>query len=575
MGGPIRPGYYRAVFSNRGARLLELDLGDYYRTVGLSEDERQDVSNWLPLVESVETRAGATGSLLLKTSSSSEDLAPAGLEDVLWTMRVLDDRVGVEFRYGPGTGVIFTKRITFEPGTWNVRLRLEIENRSAGPGGRREFVLVPAECVVPELASRFYVEPQAVAVGGEEISTEGAPGVDAPGPLEVPTPLLLAGVHNKYFAFLLHEDADKGTREPLRGARYRPVVELGLAEPRDLIAVDVPLRLDLPGPGQTAGWDYLVYAGPKEPVTFIDAFEPHELVVKRDLSGSLCGLDFSAIGNILLVVLRFFHRFTGNWGVAIILMTISVRLALFPLNRRSQTSMARYQKKMKRVQPQLDEVKKRYENDSKKLREAQGRIMQQEGAYPPLGGCLPIFLQLPIFFGLFSMLRTTFDLRQEPFYGWITDLSQPDRLMRLDLELPLFLPDIEYLNVLPLLMVVMWILQQKGMPQPTDEQAKRMQKMMTFMPIVFGLMLYNYAAGLSLYIMTSSTLGIFEQKVVKKVWPIDDTEVMGKKKKKKGCGPFAGVMEHMAEKQRGQLKRMQAVQAEQRRQTARKKKKRR
>jgi len=278
---------------------------------------------------------------------------------------------------------------------------------------------------------------------------------------------------------------------------------------------------------------------------------------------------FTSIGRALLYVLGLFHSLVGNWGLAIILLTLCVRGLLFPLNRRSQTAMARYQKKMKRVQPRLEESKKKFANDSQKQREAQARIMQEEGAFPPLGGCLPIFFQMPIFFGLFSALRTSFDLRQEPFYGWIKDLSLPDHLLRLGLNVPLV--DLEYLNLLPILMVVMWILQQKGMPQPTDEQAARMQKMMTFMPIMFGFMLYNYAAGLSLYMITTSTFGIIEQRVIKKVWPIDDTEV--EKKKKSGCGPLAGMMENMAEKQREQMKRAQAMQEQRKKGPKRKKKK--
>ena len=133
------------------------------------------------------------------------------------------------------------------------------------------------------------------------------------------------------------------------------------------------------------------------------------------------------------------------------------------------------------------------------------------------------------------------------------------RLLYIGLELPGFLPDFEYFNLLPILMVVLWILQQRGMPQPQDEQAARMQKMMMFMPVVFGFMLYNYAAGLSLYMITSSGVAIFEQKVIKKMWPIDDTEVV-KKSEPSGCGPFSGFMEQLAEKQKEHMKRMEAMQ---------------
>jgi YidC/Oxa1 family membrane protein insertase len=158
--------------------------------------------------------------------------------------------------------------------------------------------------------------------------------------------------------------------------------------------------------------------------------------------------------------------------------------------------MSRYQAKMKRLQPRIDEIKKRNAKDPAAQRQEQAKLMQEEGAFPPLGGCLPMFLQIPVFIGLFAALRASFDLRHAPFALWIQDLSMPDQLLRIGLSLPL-IGTIEYLNILPPLMVVLWIWQQKGMPVPADEQAARMQKMMMWMPVMMGFFLYNYAAGLS------------------------------------------------------------------------------
>jgi YidC/Oxa1 family membrane protein insertase len=566
IGAEPRPGAYRARFTNRGAALLELTLADFMREVGLDAEQRKDIANWLPLVEPVGEGAQRTSSLVLRTSDSSQDLAPGGLDTALWQMEELTaPEVGVRFRYAPPGGAVhFEKTFRFETGTWRIHVDLAIENTGTGSGKSAEFVLVPAGIVPAELGDKFYSEPTAVAIGADaggelEIASQHAPRTKAPGALEVPTPLVLAGVHSKYFAFLLREArADQGT---LLDATYTPFsdttpVATG-GRPKPLIQIEVPLRLALPAPGEQRRWEYVVYAGPKDPDVFVGDFAPHELVLDDDLS-----VDWIARG--LLRVLGFFHGLVGNWGAAIILLTLCVRLALFPLNRRSQTSMARYQKKMKRVQPKLEEAKKRYASDAQKLREAQARIMQEERAFPPLGGCAPIFLQMPVFFGLFSALRVSFDLRQAPFVGWIHDLSRPDHLLYLGLELPL-LPDVQYLNVLPILMVVLWILQQMGMPKPADEQAARMQKMMLFMPMVFGVMLYNYAAGLSLYMMTTSTLSIIEQKLIRKLWPIDDREVEPKGEKR-GCSPFAGGLQNMAERHKGQLQRVQAMQAEQRRQ---------
>ena len=125
------------------------------------------------------------------------------------------------------------------------------------------------------------------------------------------------------------------------------------------------------------------------------------------------------------------------------------------------------------------------------------------------------------------------------------------------LDLDLFVIHLHHLNVLPILMVILWVAQQRMMPKPTDEQQAKMQRMMLFMPVVMGVFLYTYAAGLSLYMITQSALGIFEIRVIKKLWPVDDTEV--EPKAKRGCGPFSGVMERIAEQHKEQLKRMQEM----------------
>jgi len=564
--GESHPGRYSLVFSNRGGRLVGAKFRDYVLHIGQDSSESE---NWLPLLEPVDKGDGTeTGSLLLDLHGESKALVPGGLSEVLWQMeRIEGNEPGARFTYAPGNGLVFRKEITAVPGSWHLRLVVTIENEGRIAGDAHTFELIPAGCVPAELGDRFYQEPRAVAVGVDEdnefsMDWESASGADDGGDtLDVGSEqLVFAGGHNKYFAFFLRQS--NSTERTMRAARYDPWVEPTAAvageDPKEYVEATVLLELDVPSPGASRSWEYTIFAGPKDPDIIVGDHKAHRLVLDKDLS------FFSSIGRVLLAIMGFFHGLVGNWGAAIILLTICVRAVLFPLNRRSQTAMARYQKKMKRVQPKMEEIKQRYANDAQKQREAQAKLMQEEGAFPPLGGCLPIFLQIPIFFGLFSALRTSFDLRQAPFALWIDDLSLPDRLLRLDLEIPLGFTtfDLTYLNLLPLLMVVLWILQQKGMPQPQDEQAKRMQKMMMFMPIIFGVLLYSYAAGLSLYMITQSSLGIVEQRVIKKLWPIDDSELEKKekeKKKKKGCGPFSGMMQNIAEKQRAQMKQVEAM----------------
>ncbi len=384
----------------------------------------------------------------------------------------------------------------------------------------------------------MYIEPQAVAAGRiegqaelrEKPLLESKPRDDSgsalSGAFALPAgPLSFAGVHNKYFAVLAR--ADSASAYTLRGATWRLLRDeaFAVSRPADaaknwrFIATDLLLQLEVPAIGKSVAWSYSVYAGPKDPDALAKSHPDHAVLLAHDLG------FFTTIAHFLLAVLNFFHGIFGNWGVAVILLTLSVRLVLFPLNRRSQTAMARYQSKMKRVQPQIEALKKRYEKDPAKLRQEQTLLMQKEGAFPPLGGCLPMFLQIPVFFGLFSALQASFDLRQAPFAGWIVDLAKPDQLFEINFNTHLpFIGTIQYFNLLPILMVVLWVLQQRLMPKPTDEQAIKMQRMMTFMPVFMGFFLYSYAAGLSLYMITQSGLGIIEQVVIKKFWPLDMTE---------------------------------------------------
>lgn len=556
-------GHYRAVFSNRGGALVSLRSGEWFDRVRLSTAEKLDPEHWTELLTPVETAEGKTASMIVETSPSSEHLTREPLAKAIWARSVIGDPAkpeGVEFTLAPGTGVTFKKRYVFSAGADVFRFEFEIRNDTLAQGGAREFVLTPAGCVPIEAGDRFYPEPQVIAFARERGEATGSaqakPVSDhnqaARGEItfNVPGPVSFAGVINKYFAVLLHGAAtDAEAQATIIGVGWRTLPPAVAGAPVTQIVTDLRLRVFVPEKGQSRTYRYEIYAGPKQREPLEAAWPDFEKVVRNDLG------MFNGIASVLLAVLGFFQGLTKNWGFAIILLTISVRLLLFPVNRRSQTTMARYQAKMKRLQPRIDEIKKRYAKDPTAQRQEQAKLMQEEGAFPPLGGCLPMFLQIPVFIGLFAALRTSFDLRQANFGLWIHDLAVPDRLLRIGLHLPV-IGSIEYLNVLPLLMVVLWVWQQRGMPMPADEQAARMQKMMIWMPVLMGFFLYNYAAGLSLYMITQSGLGIIEQKVIKKVWPLDDTERPKKK---------SGFMARLMELQQQQLDQQKKRRANQRR----------
>jgi len=534
LGNAGEPGHYFALFDSAGGSLLELRSGEYWVRRGLTLEQRDVRDNRTPLIVPVRYADGGVartkGSLTLVPGPSARGLAPADLDHVDWFHEVLPD--GVRFTYPTKGGLTFSKEIRAEPGKHHLLVRLAIENRAAvqqaGTSGR--FVLTAVEAVPPETDDKYYVEPKGVAghieKGTKEVARDYSGRKVAKNLFAASAPgeITFLGGHNKYFAALLRP-ADLAAGRTIREASVRPAFDgewvnahpLQRAEGYRYVAADAIVELIVPQVGGTAEWDYVLYAGPKSSDQFAPGDEAFEQILADDLG------FFDGVAGLILKLLRFLHGIFGNWGVAIIALTILVRTALFPLNRRMQTSMARHGTKMKRIQPKIEAVKEKYKDDPKRLREEQAKIIQQEGAIPPLGGCLPLLIQIPIFFGLFSALRVAFDLRQQPFFGWMNDLAQPDRLARIGVDL--WIIDLTYLNILPILMVVLWIAQQKVMPKPTDPQALQMHKMMMWMPIIFGLFLYDYAAGLSLYMITSSLFGIAEFTIIRRIWPLDDKEL--------------------------------------------------
>ena len=573
LGAAGSPGHYRARFSSMGGTLQELRLDGWYDSGRLSEEARSDPGHWTQLLAPATAGPRTLAALQLETAPSSVDLFPAGLGRVHWHHELLtegDTTIGVRFWHQPSPSSLrVVKEVRRVEGALHLAVTLRLESPAEGGAGRRaSFTLVPAAGMPETSEDKYYVEPKArkayrsgseVEVASEERAVR--PGEDdMSGTLPSGDGTLFVGSDNKYFAVLLRGamQADTDTLGATSWVRTRD--EVWATENPDRqeeawrgLAVEQELTLQVPAAGASTVYAYELFAGPKEAELLLADNEVHEFLIEDDLG------FFSGIAGLLLGLLGVLEGLLGNWGIAIIVLTLLVRGTLFPMNRKSQTSMARHTTKMKRVQPKLDALKEKYKNDPQKQRQEQAKIMQEEGAFPPLSGCLPMFLQIPVFFGLFSALRVSFDLRQARFL-WVEDLSMPDRLLRLDLDthLPL-IGTIEYLNVLPPLMVVLWILQQRLMPKPTDEQAARMQRMMMWMPVLFGVFLYNYAAGLSLYMITSSLFGIAEYTIIRRIWPIDDSEKPRKPSK------FLQRLQELQEQQ-AQLQRQQQSRSKNRKQ---------
>lgn len=224
-----------------------------------------------------------------------------------------------------------------------------------------------------------------------------------------------------------------------------------------------------------------------------------------------CWGYFNWIGQAILWLINVAHLVTRNYGWAIVLTTLVIRLMLFPLSKKSQTSMAR----MQELQPKMALLRERYPDDPQKLN-AETMKMWKENGVNPLSGCFPLLLQMPIFIGLYNVLDISIEFRDAPFILWIKDLSQPDRLIPFSSPLNLWIMSISEFNLLPLIMTATWFLQAWMQPRSEDPKMAAQQRMMLFMPIVFGLFCYPLASGLSLYFFVNSLLSMGEMKIIKR-----------------------------------------------------------
>jgi YidC/Oxa1 family membrane protein insertase len=207
-------------------------------------------------------------------------------------------------------------------------------------------------------------------------------------------------------------------------------------------------------------------------------------------------VDFGFFAILAVPILRglqFIHKYIPNYGIAIILLTILIRLITFPLQYKSFKSM----KKMQGIQPELQKIKEKYKDEPQKMQKETMDLFKKAGANP-LSGCLPLILQMPFFFAIYRVLYSAVELVGAPFYGWIHDLSIHD---------PFY--------VLPVLMGLAMLAQQKLTPQTTVDPTQ--QKIMMFMPVVFAFIMKSLPAGLVLYIFVSTVVGILQQTIVYKM----------------------------------------------------------
>ncbi len=261
-------------------------------------------------------------------------------------------------------------------------------------------------------------------------------------------------------------------------------------------------------PGASVEAQTRVFAGAKETRT-IDGYQKSLTIKNFDLM-----IDwgwFYFITKPLFWLIDFIFGMVGNFGVAILIVTVIVKGVFFPLANRSYLSMA----KMKAVQPQMEAIKVRYPEDKQKQQQEFMELYKREGINP-IAGCLPIAVQIPVFFALYKVIFITIEMRQAPFFGWIRDLSAPDPTNLFNLfglipfdptQIPL-IGHFLVLGIWPLIMGVSMFIQMKMNPEPADPVQKQM---FAWMPVIFTFMLGAFPAGLVIYWTWNNTLSVTQQ----------------------------------------------------------------
>ena len=316
-------------------------------------------------------------------------------------------------------------------------------------------------------------------------------------------PVNWVGVHNRFFAM---------TTMPMEGAAGGRVYSIKtthplLNDPQDEdeqyvhhtgILASLQFDVKVLQPGESIVQEFITYAGPKE----YQVLKAHGKTYKNSVDTVMgFGGFFGIFATILLKAMNGLHGFGLGYALCIIVITIIIKILFWPLTRASTVSM----KRMAAYQPQMAEIREKYKDDPQKMNK---RVMafMREHKINPMGGCLPILIQIPVFFGFFTMLRSAVELRGAQFL-WACDLSQSDTIAHIA-GFPI--------NPLPMIMGVTMILQARMTPMSPTADATQ-QKIMKYMPLMFIVILYNFSAGLTLYWTVQNMLSILQTKLTKNI----------------------------------------------------------
>ncbi|MEE4255009.1 MAG: membrane protein insertase YidC [Desulfuromusa sp.] len=363
--------------------------------------------------------------------------------------------------------ITIVKTYIFHPASYSFDINIKITNNSTNPvSGLFNMSLITAWDKDSKSAMYTFVGP--VTYDGEKLQ-EDKPAKLEESPKLYKNKIVWSGYSSKYF---LNAIDPYESSEQLFINTGNGFVENKFTSGQITLLTD-----------QEASFDYTSYFGPKDDKFLVAAGHQFDDVINYGF--------FHPLSKPLMVVLKFFYKFIGNYGFAIILLTVCIKLIFWPLTQKSYKSM----KGMQKLQPEMKKMREKYGSDKQKLNQEM-MAFYKENKVNPMGGCLPMIIQIPVFFALYRVLLGSIELRHAPFMLWITDLSAKD---------PYY--------VTPLIMGVTMFLQQKMTPTNMDPTQ---EKIMLMMPVVFTFMFLNFPAGLVLYWLTNNVLTILQQYLIRR-----------------------------------------------------------
>jgi len=474
----VETAHYTAVFSTRGAALKSLKLKNYYqdcyectddiwpKVKGLFTGTKEAVKpKTKDFIELVDVRDGMPYPLAVTFPDSSADVAPdAAFDTTASKLDLINTKEKQQLVFSKSyPDVKIEKIFTFDPAGYVIGMEVKVHNLTGSPITQ-----------IPRINWYQYVHPQKVeddyghegpvaSVGGsierQEVKKLNAESILGPN-------VLWGAFESKYFiASFMPENPSLTNIVMTRGTD-------------DMVTVGMKGRKELIPGGQNSVFSYSLYLGPKQ----------YDLLKTMGvgLEGAIDFGWFKWLAIPSLWILNFLYGFVLNYGIAIIILTTIIKIIFWPLGNLSYKSM----NEMKKLQPKIEAMKEKYKNDQAKIGQ-ETMALYREHKVNPFSGCLPMLIQIPVFFGLYKALMYSIELRQSPLFFWIQDLSAKD---------PYY--------ITPIIMGATQFISQKMTPAMGDPMQ---QKIMLLMPVVFTFFFLNFPAGLVIYWLFNNILQIGQQ----------------------------------------------------------------